>query len=117
VSRLTWVRNQGLHIGFGYRTVTFFGPPFQTVRLPILHPRVIPIAPRNPDPTCVRSVWAKSAFARHYSRNRCLLSFPPGTEMFHFPGFASRNYGFITGYGGITRRGFPHSEIYGSKPG
>jgi hypothetical protein len=66
VSRLTWVRSQELHIGFGYRTVTFFGPPFQTVHLPILHSRVIPTAPRNPDRTCVRSVWASSAFARHY---------------------------------------------------
>ena len=58
-----------------------------------------------------------SAFARHYSRNRCLLSLPPGTEMFHFPGFASCGYGFTAGYGGITRRGFPHSDVHGSKPG
>ena len=27
-----------------------------------------------------------SAFARRYSRNRLNLSFPPGTEMFQFPG-------------------------------
>ena len=26
-----------------------------------------------------------------------LISFPPGTEMFQFPGFASRTYGFSTG--------------------
>jgi hypothetical protein len=26
-----------------------------------------------------------------------LFSFPPGTEMFHFPGLASRTYGFGTG--------------------
>ena len=42
-----------------------------------------------------------------------LMSFPPGTEMFQFPGFASSTYGF-------SRRsswwmGFPHSEISGSK--
>jgi hypothetical protein len=30
-----------------------------------------------------------SPFARHYSGNTYLVSFPPGTEMFHFPGFAS----------------------------
>ena len=42
-----------------------------------------------------------------------LFSFPPGTEMFHFPGFASVS---------VTlqilrqrRRGFPHSEISGSQ--
>ena len=26
------------------------------------------------------------------------MSFPPATEMFQFAGFASRNYGFTTGY-------------------
>ncbi len=42
------------------------------------------------------------------------MSFPPGTEMFQFPGFASRAYGFSAGY----RRsgGLPHSEIHGSMP-
>ncbi len=58
MSRLTWVRNQRIRSGFGYRTVTFCGPPFQTVHLPNLFLRVIPIAPRNPEPTCVGPVWA-----------------------------------------------------------
>ena len=40
------------------------------------------------------------------------MSFPPGTEMFQFPGFASRPYGFRTGY--PLRDGLPHSEISGS---
>src|SRR3989338_2861621 len=43
-----------------------------------------------------------------------VFSFPPGTEMFHFPGFASSD---------VTRKmsrielrdGLPHSEIPGSK--
>ena len=43
-----------------------------------------------------------------------LMSFPPGTEMFQFPGFASAPYGFRCGY--RSRGGFPHSEIHGSKP-
>jgi hypothetical protein len=38
-----------------------------------------------------------------------LMSFPPGTEMFQFPGFAS-----LAGYS--LRSGLPHSEIHGSKP-
>ena len=42
-----------------------------------------------------------------------LMSFPPGTEMFQFPGFASVTYGFSAGY--RIRGGFPHSEICGSK--
>ncbi len=58
MSRLTWVRNQRIRIGFGYGTVTRCGPTFQTVHLPILFLRVIPIAPRNPEWTRVRSVWA-----------------------------------------------------------
>jgi hypothetical protein len=40
------------------------------------------------------------------------MSFPPGTEMFQFPGFASRPYGF--GPGSPRREGFPHSDIRGS---
>ena len=40
------------------------------------------------------------------------MSFPPGTEMFQFPGFASGPYGFGTGY--PRRGGFPHSDIRGS---
>ena len=35
-------------------------------------------------------VWAISPFARHYSGNRDFLSFPPGTQMYHFPGFPPR---------------------------
>ena len=41
-----------------------------------------------------------------------LISFPPGTEIFQFPGFASRIYIFNTGY--LLRGGFPHSDISGS---
>jgi hypothetical protein len=36
-----------------------------------------------------RFVLGWSAFARHYLRSLMLMSFPPGTEMFQFPGFAS----------------------------
>jgi hypothetical protein len=58
VSRLTWVRSQKIRLGFGYRTFTLYGPPFQTVHLPSLFFRVIPTAPRNPRWTCVHPVWA-----------------------------------------------------------
>ena len=40
------------------------------------------------------------------------MSSPPGTEMFQFPGFASRPYGFRPGY--PRRGGLPHSDIRGS---
>ena len=41
-----------------------------------------------------------------------LISFPRGTEIFQFSRFASRPYGFSTGY--RLRGGFPHSDISGS---
>ena len=42
------------------------------------------------------------------------MSFPPGTEMFQFPGFASASYEFRYGY--LLLGGLPHSDIHGSKP-
>src|SRR5258706_2442325 len=44
-----------------------------------------------------------------------LFSSPAGTEMVHFPALPSPTYGFSRRSGGITRRGFPHSDIPGSK--
>ena len=44
-----------------------------------------------------------------------LFSFPPGTEMFQFPGFPSVYYLFIYGSHGFTRAEFPHSDICGSQ--
>ncbi len=58
MSRLTWVRHQEIRNGFGYGTFTLCGPTFQTVHLPILFSRVIPMTPHNPEGTRVHSVWA-----------------------------------------------------------
>src|SRR5919205_3071305 len=44
------------------------------------------------------------------------LSFPPGTEMVHFPGFARARLWIHRAVRGVYPRGFPHSEISGSKP-
>ena len=41
-----------------------------------------------------------------------LISFPPGTEIFQFPGFALHGYVFTMQYS--LRSGFPHSDISGS---
>ena len=43
-----------------------------------------------------------------------LMSVPPGTEMFQFPGFASSTYVFSERY--PLPGGLPHSDIHGSKP-
>ncbi len=56
MSRLTWVHNQEIRFSFGYGTVTLCGPTFQTVHLPKLFSRVIPIVPLNPGSTCVEPV-------------------------------------------------------------
>jgi hypothetical protein len=44
------------------------------------------------------------------------LSFPPGTEMVHFPGFARARLCIHRAVRGFYPRGFPHSEIPGSMP-
>src|SRR5208337_3875376 len=44
------------------------------------------------------------------------LSFPPGTEMVHFPGFARTRLWIHRAVRGFYPHGFPHSEIPGSKP-
>jgi hypothetical protein len=44
------------------------------------------------------------------------LSFPPGTEMVHFPGFARTRLWIRQAVWGFYPHGFPHSEISGSKP-
>jgi hypothetical protein len=44
-----------------------------------------------------------------------LISTPPGTEMFHFPGFAPHGYVFTVRCLGFTPDGFPHSDTHGSK--
>src|SRR6202040_3107954 len=44
------------------------------------------------------------------------LSFPPGTEMVHFPGFARTRLWIHRAVLRFYRSGFPHSDIPGSKP-
>src|SRR5437667_1020828 len=44
-----------------------------------------------------------------------LFSFPPGTEMVHFPGFAPLPYFIQAVVSRVHRDGFPHSEICGSR--
>src|SRR6476620_8805144 len=44
-----------------------------------------------------------------------LFSLPPGTEMVHFPGFASPPYFIQMEIHEFCSCGFPHSEICGSK--
>ena len=58
-----------------------------------------PLRPTFPD--CSASLSATTGLLRFRSpllAESLLMSFPPGTEMFQFPGFASRPYEFRSGY-------------------
>ena len=46
-------------------------------------------------PQTVETIWFRLFPVRSpLLRESLLISFPPGTEMFHFPGLASLTYGF-----------------------
>ena len=70
-----------MFVPFVYRTVTVSGGPFQVLRLgsciccQVLQPRHTSTA-----------VWAVPL---SLATTRGIVSFPPGTEMFQFPGFPS----------------------------
>ncbi len=73
---------------FAYGAITLFGRTFQTVPLSVRVPHWSPTTP------------VEIAFRRFglfpvrspLLRESRLISFPPGTEMFQFPGLASRTY-------------------------
>ena len=69
---------------------------------PLLHPKV-------------QQVWAVPiSLATTFGIE--FLSFPPGTEMVHFPGFARTRLCIHRAVRRFCLRGFPHSDIPGSKP-
>ena len=74
---------------FVYRTVTPFGRLFQTVPLPVFLFLTHPTTPLMPQ----HQRFGLFPFRSPLLRKSLLFSFPPGTEMFQFPGFASRLHG------------------------
>ena len=88
-----------------YGALTRCGRPFQAVRLTELGAA---------GPVRFRSPLLAEPPGDGLAPAPVLMSFPPGTEMFQFPGFASRPYGF--GAGSRSRGGLPHSDTPGSKP-
>jgi hypothetical protein len=73
---------------FAYGTLTRSGGPFQAASAP--HSASRGLAPRTgpSTPKAVAPGLGSSPFARRYSGNLVLISLPPGTEMFQFPGLA-----------------------------
>ena len=100
VSRGTWETDKRASTAFVYRTVTFYGRAFQNVRLSgwfvTLRPRrdgttsapATPGAQRSRAVTCTR--FRLFPVRSPLLGESQLLSFPGGTEMVHFPPFASR---------------------------
>ena len=70
---------------FAYGAITLSGRPFQAVLLPVRVPRWSPTTPEGIASRRFRLVPVRSPLLGE-SR---LISVPPGTEMFQFPGFAS----------------------------
>ena len=112
---------------FTYRAITFYGRPFQTVRLTLSYPSsLLPqhiladalweyLWPYNPELSFRITRFGLVRFRSPLLSESRLISSPPGTEMVHFPGFASYTYVFNARYVVFTPRGLPHSEIPGSK--
>ncbi len=82
VSRLTW-GSRSAPRDFAYRAITFCGPFFQTARLSLRVLNAAPLPRRN----SLRR-FGLFRFRSPLLAESRLFSFPPGTEMFHFPGFA-----------------------------
>ena len=88
-------------------------PPYSRISKPLHLRGCHPLRRTFPDPSA--SLLLTTGLLRFRSpllAESLLMSFPPGTEMFQFPGFASQTYEFSLGYS--LRSGFPHSDIRGS---
>ena len=105
---------------FDYGTFTLFGQEFKPVRLSrrfITPLRAVgrgtktPTTPKPQPPTGI----PQPRFSRHPLSLATThgISFPAGTEMFHFPAYPPRKQARCRP---ITGGGSPHSEILGSKP-
>src|SRR6266550_7247127 len=100
-----------------YRAVTVYGRPFQTFRLINWFFTRRPCGPTGPTtPPCKHDGLGCSAFARRYWRNHYCFLFLWVLRWFTSPRYPRTAYGFSGGSSGISQRGFPHSEIPGSKP-
>ena len=109
---------------FAYRAITVYGAAFQrtSTSVPASGP-VLHSAPKSRLTTpalqrlwaYTRRVWALP-LSLATTQGISLISFPRGTEMFHFPRLPSCGYGFTTGYRPSPTGGFPHSDIPGSMP-
>ena len=86
VSRAPWYSGTSwVAFDFAYRSVTFYGAVFQALPLSNDESRMEALQPRPAEADWFGLIPFRSPLLWE-SR---LIYFPPGTEMFHFPGFAS----------------------------
>ncbi len=124
MSRGTWETSAKSLSLLPYRTLTFYGEPFQTLRLRSrfvtlqccrISTRLVPATPKAQRiRTIPRLRFRLFPFRSPLLRESHLVSFPWGTKMFQFPQSAFRPHGFRPECPSITTDGFPHSGIPGS---
>src|SRR5208337_5544509 len=113
---------------FVYVVITLYDRLFQAVRLAAglltlwFYTDARPTTPSPPFKSQISNLkfQRKTGFGLFRFRSPLLtesqlLSFPPGTEMVHFPGFARTRLCIQRAVSRVHREGFPHSEIPGSK--
>ena len=93
--------------------ITLCGPAFQQVHLAS---GLVTLLTRSCNPAVQARRFRLFRFRSPLLSESLLISFPPGTEMVHFPGLARTRLWIQRAVCRFYRHGFPHSEIPGSKP-
>lgn len=90
-------------------------PPYSRIGSPLRVRGCHPLWPDFPDRSaCLEPTTGLFRFRSPLLAESLLMSVPPGTEMFQFPGFASPHYVFMWRYPSLG--GLPHSDVHGSTP-
>ena len=96
---------------FAYKTFTSYGGPFLTTSasfsIRLCKPQLTVIGPTTP---CKQRLWTSPftgfrlfPLRSPLLRESLVISFPRGTEMFHFPRLPSMTYGFSHRYLSLKR--------------
>ena len=107
-SRATRDHSHSYALRFAYGALTLSGQPSQTVRLHNASERAQPSCVPRPQP---HGWFRLLPFRSPLLRESRLISFPPGTEMFHFPGSRA-----LSGARGFPRAGCPIRESWDQRP-
>ena len=96
--------------------ITLYGPSFQRASANDWIGNSTVVDPTTPAHTRRCDRFRLFRFRSPLLSESRFLSFPPGTEMVHFPGFARSQLWIHRAVHRFYPCGFPHSEIPGSKP-